>query len=199
MAFRDEREAQRFQLEVLDREVAERTKQLEEVSTQLRDLEAEIAQEVQLKHGKPWAAMAVPLVVVVAVFGGIFFLGMGAGARSDAEVVFGDVTIATGTPPAPVGAACTTFVSPVTGEDATWNTDIEVLCDGKLVYGGESLGGVDCEKIYDRAVHCEDTGYTSNGGDPKLLFDRRGNRIVLEDRAPTWRLEIVMAPAPMEL
>jgi hypothetical protein len=197
MAFRDEREAQKFQLEVLDREVGERTRQLEEVSTQLRDLEAEIAHEVHLKHGRTWVAWTVPLFLVAAVLAGVFFTGLG--GSSDAEVVFGDVTIATGTAPVPVGAACTIFVTPVTGEDATWNTDVEVLCDGKLVYGGESLGGVDCDKIDDRAVRCEDKDFTSDGGDPKLLFDRRANRIVVEERGPTWRLEILMSPPPVEL
>jgi hypothetical protein len=169
----------------------------DEVQGAIAELEAQIAQEVGLVRGggeRFW--ILVPILLVGGVVLGAFLGGSGSG---DAETIFGDVQRATGSSPVPVGARCTVFVSPVNDDDARWDTDVEVLCGGRLLYGGETLGGVDCRKVAGRAVRCDDTGYTDQGGDPRMRFDRPSGKVVVADRRPDYRVEIVFAPPPMRL
>jgi len=196
VAFRDESEALRFQLQGLEREIAERQKELEEHRHATAEIEAEIAREVKLLYGRGRVIVVVPLLIAAGLLTMVLVSSLGG---SNAEVIFGDVRAATGSPPVPAGARCTLFVTPVDDDDSQWDTDVEVLCDERLVYGGERLGGVDCEKIDSRAVLCEDTDFTANGGDPKMRFDRNAGVVVVEDRAPDYRLEIGLAPLPRRL
>lgn len=196
MGFRDENEALRFQLSTVERELIERRREREEQSAALATLEAEIEREVRIVSGKGRVFLLMPLLVALAAV--VFTATCGSGG-SDAEMMFADVDAVTGQPPVPVGARCTLFVTPITDDDASFDTDVEILCNGTLVYGGGSLGGVNCDKVDDRAVRCEDTDFTKDGGDPKMLIDRRAGRVVVEDRAPDYRLELRFAPPPRSL
>lgn len=196
MAFRGEREALRFQVSQLEREVAEHTKELEEHVAAAAGVDAEIASDVRLLHGRGRVILALPALIALGAVAAIVLASQGS---SDAEVVFGDVRAVTGTAPVPQGTRCTAFVTPMDSDDSKYDTDVEVLCGERLVYGGETLGGVDCEKTNGRAVLCVDSDATAEGGDPKLRFDRNAGSIVVEDRAPDYRIEIGLAPLPMRL
>lgn len=196
MGFRDEREALRFQVDVLEREIAERTKALEGHARKRAELEADIDGEVRLVHGRGRLLLVLPVLILGAVIGGIM---VAARTGTSAEMLFGDVRVATGTAPVPTGARCTLFVTPVNKDDAKFDTDLEVLCDGRLVYGGGSLGAIGCQKIDGRAVLCEDPTFTAQDGDPKVRLDRSAGSFVVEDRAPDFRLEIGLAPPPSRL
>ena len=196
MGFRDEREALRFQVDVLEREIAEQSKELEGQAQKLAELDADIDREVTLVHGRGRVLLVLPILIFGVVIGGIM---VGARTGTSAEMLFGDVRVATGTAPVPMGARCTLFVTPAGKDNAKLDTDLEVLCDGRLVYGGDSLGAIGCQKIDGRAVLCEDPTFTVQDGDPKVRLDRRAGTVVVEDRAPDFRLEIGLAPPPRRL
>jgi len=196
MAFRDDREALRQRIQELREEAERLAKQRDDGRAALAEIHRDFDERVRAAMRKGTripllvaAGVLTPLVVIFAVG----FLAPNCGGSGVAEMLFGNVTVATGEAPVPQGTPCTVFIR---GGGDDWDIRMNVLCGGRTVYGGGSKGYMDCDRVDSVAVSCADSDYTADGGDPRVSFDRGSARLVIEDQLPDWRLEIALSPPP---
>lgn len=135
-------------------------------------------------------AMFIPTAIVLAV------LFLGSSGNSSSETLYGRVSAASGQAAGRLGARCTVFLRAVDDEDSSYDTRIDVLCGHDVLYGGESKGYLNCGRSGGLVWRCSDGQYTDEGGDPRLELDRRARRVHVDDRSPTWSLDIELTTPP---
>jgi hypothetical protein len=200
VAFRDDREALRFRIRELGDEIDRMARERDRIRIALREIDGDVEGQVKamlnLKKS-PLAAVGI-LILVGGIGAGVFFAGSSGDGSS--ETMYGQVRSATGAQaPAAEGTDCTIFTRDEENEDedsdqGEWS-NVGVLCGGRMVYGGGSLGYLYCQRAPNRAVvRCRDGDFTSDGADPKLEFDRAAARVVVEER--NWRVEIELTTPP---
>jgi hypothetical protein len=188
MAFRDETEALRHRRGLLQSENeeldAERARLVAELESEAQDVE----RSVKLRVGGSIGLLLFISLVLPTVAVAVLFLGGGAGAG--AETIFGSIDATTGNPPVREGAPCTVFISDYASDDSSYSARMEVVCDGRTIYGGSGSGLLDCTWGHVYATHCVDPDFTSDGGDPKLTFDRDEGEVIIEDQRPRWGVRV---------
>jgi hypothetical protein len=136
--------------------------------------------------------LAVAFLVAPLVIGGVIVAVALGGGNSGAETLYGRVTRSSGTAPARDGTPCTIFLSP---GDENYDAQIDVLCGGRIVYGGGTLGWIgECEERDNLPWRCIDPAFSDDGGDPKLLFDRAARSVRVSER--NWRIDIELVTPP---
>lgn len=190
MAFRDETEALRQRARTLQASLDDLRKERLVLEEETRTI-ATSAEERARKLAPRTSLFTLMIGVALA---GLAVAGFVAGASgSNSRTYYGNVAGASGAAPVPEGARCTVFVSEPDSEDH--RSQVGVLCDGRVLYGGGSLGYVGCDDDDGVATHCEDESFTSEGGDPKLIFDRARGRVRVEDSGPAWVVDIAFGGA----
>jgi len=194
MGFRDETEALRHQKHRLDAEVRalddERARLRAEVADAARSIDERVAAGVAGAGVGP----AIGLGALAGVIGLVAFLPGDPGGNT---TLFGQARAVTGDAPVGVGAPCTAVLDFLDQEDDSTTSRLEVICAGRTIYGGGEAGYLACEYDDDEVVvRCSDTDVSSDGGDPRLALDRAARTLVLEDRSPTWRMEIALTVVP---
>lgn len=79
------------------------------------------------------------------------------------------------------GAACTVRVAPVAMRD--FNCHVEVVCDGRTVYGALPTGYAHCDVDRSRVTRAFDPDPTGVDGDAAITADIDGHRVLIEDRS----------------
>lgn len=198
MAFRDDREALRQRIDKLRAELEPVEAERQALSIEIAAAREDVGQQARVRMGATpaigcgMAASILVLGIVVSFFGGSC-------AGSSAETFYGEVRATTGAAPVAPGARCTAFFAPQGDSDSDYDGQLTVICDGRILYGGGSLGYLECAFSADQLVTCADGDFTPDGGDPKVLLDRRARQVVVEDRPPAWRVEIELTTPPAEL
>jgi hypothetical protein len=159
-------------------------------------LEAEVAAlEVELAAPGPRGVSLLALMAGIAVLGvglATVFSLVGSGG---AETMYGEVVAVSGPAPVAQGARCTLVSWPSSGEE--FDLQLELRCGGRVVYGGGSLGHVDCDSWRAGAWwSCRDTDSSAGGGDPALALDREARAVRVEDRDPTFAFEVSLTTPP---
>jgi hypothetical protein len=109
---------------------------------------------------------------------------------------FGRVNATTGSAPHGVGTPCTSFIHYVSDDDSSWNAQLEVICNGTTLYGGDGGGYLVCDWTDDDvAMSCHDDDFTSEGGDPKIRLNRGQGLILVEDQPPPYQVQIELTSA----
>ena len=145
-------------------------------------------------QGKTALVAVSTLFMPAAIVAVIFFSG--GSSASSSETLYGRVRAKSGPAPAAVDGRCTIFLRSVNDDDSSFDTRITVLCDRHLVYGGEKKGYIECGRHGARLWRCRDTGYTNQGGDPRLELDRGSRRVHVDDRLPDWSVDIELTTPP---
>lgn len=190
MAFRDETEALRQRVRTLNDELdaARRERNRLEAATR------ELARGVEARAKELDSGTSMVTVMAVVAMASVLAAGFVAGASgSSSRTYYGRVASASGSPPVHPGTRCTAFVSEPDSEDH--RSKISVLCDGHLIYGGDSLGYVGCDEDDDVATRCEDEEFSGSTGDPKLIFESAVGTIRVSDSPPEWTVNIVFGGA----
>jgi hypothetical protein len=195
MAFRDDREALRQQVRVLREDVEALADTVRSLESALETKAREVASTARAKRGKRSFVMVLSILIAAVSVVVVFLIGGASGA--EAEMLFGQVRSVTGRAPAQVGNRCTLFISPSESEE--WNRQIDVLCDGRVVYGGGSLGHISCSLSGGRAERCTDSDPSPDGGDPRLQLDRSARLVRIDDAPPPWTIEIELTTPPEEV
>lgn len=180
MAFRDETEALRQQRTILRSEIEDLETERTRVESEIESEAVDVERTVRLKvGGAVTGVVIVGLLVPTIVLAAVFLDG--GGGSGDADMLFGEVVETTGAAPFSENTRCTVFIHYVSGKNSPGNGQIEVVCNGTTVYGGDGLGFLDCEWGEKWAMSCVDEDYTDDGGDPKLTFDRLHGLVLIED------------------
>lgn len=190
MAFRDETEALRQRVRTLNDalDAARRERNA------LVEATRELGQGVEARAKELDSGISLVTVMVGVALAGVAVGGFVAGASgSSSRTYYGRVVSVSGEAPVPEGARCTTFISESDSDDH--RSKISVLCNGRLIYGGESLGYVGCDEDDGVITRCEDEEFTGGNGDPKMTFDSAGGTIRVEDAPPAWTVAITFGGA----
>lgn len=95
------------------------------------------------------------------------------------------------------GTPCTVRVVPVTMQD--FNCHVEVVCNGRSLYGALPTGYAHCDVEGSRVLDARDADHTEQDGDPAINIDLVGNRAVVTDeragRTTRVRLALDVPPA----
>ncbi len=176
----------REEIDALSTEQARLRRELPQVG---QDIEARVAAQPK-KGSVVLSFLLLPTIAIVGV--GIF--AVAGGASSDSETFYGRVVSTSGRAPVEEGARCTIFVEPG-GED--YDAQFAVLCNSRLVYGGDSVGFIpECTERGDLRFRCVDGEYSADSGDPAFLFDRMSRLARVEDGPPRWRVDIELTTPP---
>lgn len=186
LTFRSDTDALRLQVRLLRDEIEALERERRDLEREASMLESEAEARARAVSGGSWR---LPVIIGVLILGVVLLMTVVVPAMgSDGETLYGRVVSTSGSPPVPEGARCTAFVSPHTDSDSDFDVQIELLCDGQVVYGAGSSGYVECGGDHSRPAHCLDTDFTAEGGDPQLELVRAQRRIRVEE--PTWRIDI---------
>jgi hypothetical protein len=171
--------------------------EIETLRTEATGVEVELASETQsvaravtLRVGSAAAAVAIAGTVLAGILVGFLF----GGSSSGSEMIYGRVGVTSGTPPVAAGAPCTFFVHSAGDDDDSWDAQVEVVCNGSTLYGGDGSGFLDCDWSGDIAETCRDDDFTADGGDPKLTFDRSAWRTLIQEQRPQYQVQIELDP-----
>jgi hypothetical protein len=193
VGFRDETEAVRHRLQQLREELDELTDERDRLSAETRELDGDVEARAALLAGKSYRIwlflggfVAVAVVAALVVSRG----------SPGSETLYGHVRATTGEAPVSEGARCTAFLSSVGDDDSDYDRKLDVVCGDRIVYGGGSLGYLACEFRDEHLVRCGDPDFSADGGDPRLELLRDERRIRVEDRYPTWSVEIELTTPP---
>lgn len=190
MAFRDETEALRQRVRTLNEalEAARRERNA------LVEATRELAKGVEARARELDSGTSRVTIMLGVTLAGVVVGGFVAGASgSSSRTYYGRVMSVSGEAPVPAGTRCTTFVSESDSDDH--RSKVSVLCDGRLIYGGESLGYVGCDDDDGVITRCEDDEFSGGSGDPKMTFDGPAGTIRVEDAPPAWTVAITFGGA----
>jgi hypothetical protein len=192
VTFRSDADALRLQLRVLREEIDALERERRDLEREASTLESEVEARVRALSGGAWRAPAI--VGGLAASGIALAMVIGAGMGSEAETLYGRVTSVSGSPPVPDGARCTGFLSPHGDSDSDYDLQIELVCDGRAVYGGGTGGYIECDDDESvRPRHCVDRDFTAEGGDPRLELSRDAEAVRMRVEEPSWRLDVELA------
>jgi hypothetical protein len=190
MAFRDETEALRQRVRTLQESLDALRRERDQLLDATRVLDQGVeARAAELTTGSPRLALFAGAALVVLIGAGI---ASGA-SSSDSRTYYGRVVGASGEASVRSGARCTVFVSDAESEH--YDAKISVLCGGRVIYGGGSLGYVGCTEREGAIARCEDESFSDDGGDPKMTFDRAAQTVRVEDSSPAWAVDIAFGGA----
>ena len=190
MAFRDETEALRQRARRLEEEIATLDRERIDHDAEARDLEEGVETRARIVSGGAWKAVvaAVPVILLAGV-GAV----MASGSNAGAETLYGTVHRTEGGAPVAEGARCTAFLAPVNDSDSDFDVHLDVLCDGRVVYGGDSGGYLACE----RPTRCVDPMPSAEDGDPALVYERLDDASIrVADRGWTLGIRLLGAREP---
>lgn len=190
MAFRDETEALRQRERTLQASLDALRRERDELveATRLLDQNVE-ARASELATGAPLLGVFAGVALVALVGAGI---ASGAGA-SGSRTYYGQVVRVSGEARISPDARCTVFVSE--NDSDHYDAQVSVLCDGRVIYGGGSLGYVGCTEREGLIVRCEDESFSDDGDDPKMTFDSVARTVRIEDSSPAWSVDIAFGGA----
>jgi hypothetical protein len=81
------------------------------------------------------------------------------------------------------------------GAFGPYNATVRVACGGQVLYGGETMGAVQCETRDGRALRCRDDSGTGADGDPMVVLDRERGRLVVHE-SRHWSVLIALVEDP---
>jgi hypothetical protein len=187
VVFRDGREALEARIAAIESELdamrAETSRSQAERDTHLREIRARARKLTAKRLGVPVLVIAVGLVALAT---------QATATTSSSETLYGIVQSVSGQPPVAEDTRCAAFVHVEDAEEDT--VKIDVLCDGRILYGGGTYGYMECDDFSSMPSRCADTVPTSEGGDPMLRFDRARRTLTVEDRSPRWQVTIDLGP-----
>lgn len=191
MAFRDETEALRQRARTLQASLDDLRKERRALEEETRTLAASADERArELATGPSLVTVMIGVAIVAVAVAGFVAGASGSSSRT----YYGRVIRASGAARVHEGARCTAFVSEPDSEDH--RRKLGVLCDGRVLYGGGSLGYVGCDDDDGVATRCEDESFSRDGGDPKLTFNSAAGTLRLEDADPAWLVDIALGAAP---
>jgi hypothetical protein len=93
------------------------------------------------------------------------------------------------------GQACTVRVAPVSMLE--FNCHVEVICDGRSVYGAHPMGYAHCDVDGGRVTRAFDPDPSALDGDAAVNVDFAAHEVVIRDRAGTTESRTVLALDPI--
>jgi hypothetical protein len=187
VAFRDDREAVLARIDAVESEIADIDAAIERIEAERERHWADIRSGARVGRKVFWVPLAAGVVAAVAFFA--LESGKPGGSR---ETLYGTVRDATGGSPVSADTRCAIFFE-VEDSDSD-RIGVDVLCGGRVVYGGRSQGFLTCDDFDGSPRSCDDGEPTSEDGDPKLRFDRARGRVEVLDETPQWQLVIDLGP-----